>query len=85
MDKLWLLFPIVELSAPDGKGDFLIKDVSITNTQPYATYTLELTEGHLKTRRTSSSSSRTPAKLILTSLTIVCRGNGHHGKKVTDE
>ena len=43
------------LSVLDGKGGYLIKDVSITNSQPYvttdildlnATYILELTEGN---------------------------------------
>ena len=49
----WILISLSVLDSLDGKGGYLIKDVSITNSQPYvtdildlnATYILELTEG----------------------------------------
>ena len=46
------------LSVPDGRGNYFIKDVSITNSQPYVTdildlnvtYTLELTKCNQSTK-----------------------------------
>ena len=48
----------ISLSVPNGKGGYLIKDVSITNSQPYVTdildlnvtYTLELTKCNQSTK-----------------------------------
>jgi hypothetical protein len=52
------LSTVISLSVPDGKGGYLIKDVNITNSQPYVTNILDLNQTYKLELKKSGKSAQ---------------------------